>query len=108
MKEHWLLVSLVALVALLGFFYSSLGVNIGGQASMQPSHTQAFPDCIDTDLGVYPSQAGSTYDKYGSYEDKMDDYCKDASTLVEYFCDQYGVNSAELPCEKGCEAGVCQ
>ncbi len=110
MKESWLLVSLVAIVALLGLFYSSMGIgmyNVAGQAGSQPVFTPAFPNCVDTDLGFYPSQAGSTYDKYSAYDDKRDDYCLNPSTLVEYYCDEYGVNSKEVPCEKGCKEGVC-
>lgn len=108
MKESWLLVSMVALVGFLGLFYSSVGIhNVAGKAAVQPVHIQAFPECIDTDLGFYPAQQGSAYGKYAAYEDKQEDYCKDPSTLVEYYCDEYGVNSDEVPCPKGCEEGVC-
>ncbi|MEK6962970.1 MAG: hypothetical protein AABX70_00990 [Nanoarchaeota archaeon] len=108
MKEQWLLVSLVALVAALGLFYSFMGIgmyNVAGQAATQPVHIQAFPACIDTDLGFYPAQQGSTYDKYAPYDNKRDDYCKDPSTLIEYYCDEYGVNSDEISCP--CQDGVC-
>ena len=109
MKESWLLVCLVAVVGLLGLFYSSMGMyntNISGHAATQPRHIQAFPTCIDTDLGFYPAQQGSTYDKYAAYDNKRDDYCKDPSTLIEYYCDEYGVNSDEISCP--CQEGICQ
>src|SRR3989344_6226152 len=105
MKQDWLLVTLVALVAALGLFYQSGVHNLAGLASQQPRIQQAFPNCMDTDLGFYPAQQGSTYDKYADYNNFREDYCSNQNTLVEYFCDEYGINSEEVACL--CQNGVC-
>lgn len=108
MRQDWYLVWIVLVVALLGLFYSFSGVmNVSGRAATPPLMLR-FTDCIDTDLGFYPAQAGSTYDKYAAYDEKREDYCKDATTLVEYFCDEFGLNSDEVPCPNDCRDGVCQ
>lgn len=112
---EWWIVFFVAAVAFFGLVFSFAGSLEGSSRAglaVQPSvllqqAVPAFPDCIDTDAGNYPSQQGSTYNKYSSYEDTLTDYCKDAQTLVEYVCDKYGVNSLEVPCKNGCENGVC-
>jgi len=110
-EEAWLVI-VVALVAFLGLVYSlAPGVTRSGRAAVSSPVLQAavpaFPDCMDTDGGFYAAQVGSTYNKYASYDEMHTDYCKDVQTLVEYFCDQFGVNSEELPCQNSCQDGVC-
>gem|GEM_PF-659038 len=64
-------------------------------------------DCADGDGGKDIFLAASTLGPDGNYQD---DYCKDSSIVVEYYCDSAGeVAYSELPCPSGylCLQGAC-
>lgn len=65
--------------------------------------------CTEDDGGNRPFTAGTAQGNYygGPYEVK-DDYCVDAESLVEYYCDSGSLVETTISCEENCQDGVCE
>jgi cysteine-rich repeat protein len=60
--------------------------------------------CKDSDGGQVPEKQGTTSMIGGSGTD----YCRDSSTLIEYYCaGDFILSSTAIPCQGGCTNGVC-
>jgi hypothetical protein len=70
-----------------------------------------LPTSTDTRFYFYKNDyvKGTTTDQ-GSTSITMADYCKDANTLNELFCDRVrgSINNEEHSCQYGCRDGVCR
>ncbi len=72
-------------------------------ATGEPAQIIRYPDCIDTDDGKNYDRPGRAYNA----DEKVvyNDYCADASTLVEYFCNNKYPDRISVPCD--CYDGAC-
>ena len=75
-----------------------------GESNIQTIIATGIPPmCYETDDGYDIYHFGTVTDDNGAY----DDFCLDGSTLLEYFCGEYGLDAMDAYCSKGCSSGKC-